>query len=54
MGSFVKELGKRLPFSTIDTVSSDERESRYKFEGTASLGGLLTGHTKAVVSPIGM
>ena len=32
---------------------SDESESRYEFEGTASLGGLLTGRTKALVSPTG-
>ena len=41
--------GNRLPFTPV----SDENVSRYEFEGTASLGGLLTGRTKDVVSPTG-
>ena len=41
--------GDRVAFIPM----TDESESRYEFEGTASLGGLLTGRTKALVSPTG-
>src|SRR5215467_13470708 len=41
--------GKRLPFSPI----CKNTESCYEFEGIASLGGLLTGRAKALVSPTG-
>ena len=41
--------GDRVAF----TPMTDGSESRYEFEGTALLGGLLTGRTKALVSPTG-
>jgi hypothetical protein len=42
--------GTRLPFKPM----SESSESRYEFEGTASLDGLLTGRAKALVSPMGL
>ena len=39
----------RLPFPP----ASDEAESRYEFKGMASIGRLLVGHAKALVSPTG-
>ena len=35
------------------TPAIDEAELRYEFKGTAAIGGLVTGHAKAVVSPTG-
>lgn len=42
--------GNRLAFTPV----SDDSLSRYEFEGTASLSGLLIGRTKALVSPTGL
>jgi site-specific DNA recombinase len=41
--------GDRLPF----TPAKDGAGSRYEFKGTASIGRLVTGHAKALVSPTG-
>jgi hypothetical protein len=42
--------GDRLPFIPM----TNERGSQYEFEGTASIGRLLTGRAKELVSPIGL
>ncbi len=41
--------GERLPF----TPASDRTGSRYEFQGVASIGSLLAGGAKELVSPTG-